>query len=160
MVFSQTELSQIDFSILEAKEVVPKLQEYINLHLEELVIENIIPEIVLISKAINLPQGFIDGIGYEQTGKNRIKVVNRWGTSQKPLAKWFNYGTRDHGPVFKKALHWIDKLTGKDIFARWVHGIPKTNAMEIGIELGKKRFIHNLLLHGREYVIRELDLVE
>ena len=109
---------------------------------------------------MNLPQGFIDGVGHEKISRNKFKIVNRWGSREKPLAKWFNYGTKDHGPRFYQRLHWKDKTTGKDIYARWVHGIPKTNAMEIGMELGKDRFIHNLLLGGKEYVTKELDLVQ
>ena len=34
---------------------------------------------------------------------------------------YLEYGTRAHGPVRAKALHWQDG--GKDIFAKWVRGI-------------------------------------
>lgn len=34
-----------------------------------------------------------------------------------------NHGSRAHGPVRAKALHWIDKETGEDVFAKWVKGV-------------------------------------
>ena len=159
MSVDQNTISQIDFSIIEAKDIEAKFYEYLDKHMADEAAATLIFDIKLIAKAMNIPQGFIDGIEYEKISRNRFKIVNRWGTREKPLALWFNEGTRDHGPVFKKALHWKDKLTGKDIFAKWVHGIPKTHAMQLGIELGKRRFIQNILLGGKAYVTKELDLV-
>ena len=160
MFVDHDDISQIDFSIIEAKEILPTFLDYLKINLAPVLADTIILEIKLISKAMNLPDGFIAGINYEMISSTRIKVINTWGSREKPLAKWFNYGTRDHGPVFKEALHWKDPLTGKDVFAKFVHGIERTLAMETGIELGKYRFLQKLLLEGKQYITKELDLVK
>jgi len=43
---------------------------------------------------------------------------------------YLNFGTRAHGPVTAQALHWIDKETGEDVFAKWVKGIKAAHFME------------------------------
>lgn len=158
MSFERDDLGQIDFALVQTQLLVPTVQSYINDHIEELAFDHIVPEIQGISLAMNIPRQFAEGVKAMRSGPNRVRIINTWGDRNKPLAKWFNYGTRDHGPRFAKFLHWKDKKTGRDIFAKWVRGIPRTNAMETGIELGKKRFIDSLLLQARYEVSRELKL--
>lgn len=100
-----------------------------------------IPEVKAAARASGVPQGFVDGIKFVQTDDNKGKIINTWGTQEKPFALWFNYGTKDHGSLGNWPLHWTDKTTGEDIYAMYVRGVPKTMAMETGIELGKKRLI-------------------
>ena len=99
----------------------------------------VIPEMKRVAFAANLPKSFADNIKFIKTDENKGKIVNTWGSDEKPLALWFNYGTKDHGSLGTWALHWVDKVTGEDIYAMWVRGLPRTLAMEIGWELGKKR---------------------
>lgn len=99
-----------------------------------------IPEVKRAAQAANIPQPFVDGIKFTKTGSNEGDIINTWGTTEKPLALWFNYGTRDHGPLGNWELRWKGK-SGKEIHAKFVRGVPKTLAMEIGIELGTKRLI-------------------
>jgi len=98
-----------------------------------------IPEVKRAAQAANVPEGFVNGIGFVRTGDNEGDVINTWGTEDLPLAKWFNYGTKDHGSKGNWPLRWRSKKTGVEIFARFVRGVPKTLAMEIGIELGMEK---------------------
>lgn len=120
----------------EAKE---KVNELLNANMQLIMDSIFIPEMKAASFAANLPKPFADGIKFKKTGDNEGNIVNTWGNEEKPLAFWFNYGTRDHGALGPWALHWKDKVTGEDIYAMYVRGVPRTEAMEIGIELGKKR---------------------
>ena len=98
-----------------------------------------IPEIQSVARAANVPKGFIEGIKFVKTDTNKGNIINTWGSDDLPLALWFNYGTRDHGSLGDYPLHWKDKATGKDIYAMYVRGVPKTLAMEIGIQMGEKK---------------------
>lgn len=98
-----------------------------------------IPEIQSVAKAANVPKGFVDGIKFVKTDTNKGNIINTWGSEELPLALWFNYGTKDHGSLGDWPLHWKDKTTGKDIYAMYVRGVPKTLAMEIGIQMGEKK---------------------
>jgi len=70
-------------------------------------------------------------IPYGKTGKTResIYIVEMdWGdkgvfylVTDSMVVLYLEYGTKAHGPVTAKALHWVDN--GQDIFARWVRGI-------------------------------------
>lgn len=130
------------------------LQESAKKQVEEILDNNmelyaeafIIPEIRAVSRAANLPDGFINGIQFRKTGKNTGEIINTWGDDKKPLAKWFNDGTPDHDiwSLGEWALHWKGFL-GQDIYASTkkkpvhVRGLPNSSAMQIGIALGAKR---------------------
>ena len=103
-----------------------------------------IPEMKRVAFAANLPKPFADNIKFIKTDTNAGKVVNTWGSDEKPLALWFNYGTKDHGSLGDWPLHWVDKVTGEDIYAMYVRGVPKTLAMEIGFALAKKTLMHEV----------------
>ena len=68
-----------------------------------------IPEIRAVAMASNVPDGFVTGIKFIKTGDNEGEIINTWGTKELPLAKWFNYGTRDHGSLGNWPLHWKGK---------------------------------------------------
>lgn len=139
-----TRLDESDIALLKLQELENQTNEYLDRHMQEFMDVTVIPEIRDVARAMNLPDEFIDNIKFIKTGKNTGKVINTWGTSQKPLARWFNDGTKDHfiAPVSKKAHHWIT-LLGNDAFSKghMVRGLPKTEAMEIGLFLGKKKLI-------------------
>ena len=97
-----------------------------------------IPEVVSAAHAANLPESFVAGIKFVKTGNNEGDIINTWGSKKKPLALWFNYGTKDHGALGNWTLRWKG-MAGTEIHAKYVRGLPKTLAMEIGIELGQKR---------------------
>ncbi len=129
-------ISEFDSKIREAVDFVDSL---LNEHMVELMNTWLIPEVKSAALAANVPQGFVDGIHFVKTGDNEGKIINTWGTEELPLALWFNYGTKDHGSLGNWPLHWKSKTTGKDIYAMYVRGIQRTDAMQIGIELGIKR---------------------
>ena len=97
-----------------------------------------IPEIRAVAMASNVPDGFVTGIKFIKTGDNEGEIINTWGTKELPLAKWFNYGTRDHGSLGNWPLHWKGK-GGEDIYAMYVRGVPKTLVMETGIQIGTQQ---------------------
>jgi len=127
---------EIDAKLTESVNLVESTLDDNMVHLMNLYY---IPEIKSVARAANLPQGFVDGIKFVKTGSNKGKIINTWGDNKKPLAKWFNYGTKDHGPLGDKPMHWKSKKTGEDIYAMFVRGVPRTLAMEKGMELGNKR---------------------
>lgn len=124
----------------EAKKIVDQMLDE---NLEYLMNTYMIPEVKSAARAANVPQKFVDGIKFVRTGNNEGDVVNVWGTREKPLALWFNYGTKDHGALGNWALHWKN-AAGDDIYAMFVRGVPRTEAMEIGIQLGIKRLIQEV----------------
>lgn len=139
-----------------------ELKERINLfldeHMEQLFNDFIVDEIRVLAAAANMPKSFIDGVKFIKDAKNQGRIVNTWGTKEKPLAIWFNYGT---------AQHWIEPLTkdgvlafgntqgrnasaiffqgeskkGDTMFSKghYVSGVPRTEAMEIGYRVGSAR---------------------
>lgn len=135
-------------SVVDANNIQPqqieeestnKVEEILDENMEHLMNSLFIPEMKRAAAAANLPPSFAKGIKFVKNDNLEGKVVNVWGSTEKPLALWFNYGTRDHGALGNWALHWVDKVTGKDIYAMYVRGVPRTLAMEIGFELGMKR---------------------
>lgn len=151
-------LDYLDTAILQIKSLVPKTQEYLEQNLDSLMERYVIPEIRSIALAMNMPQGFADGVGYVKINRNTISIVNRWGTKQKPLALWFNNGTRDHGPKYAKFLHWVDKKTGQHIYAKWVRGVPKTHAMQKGILFGMSKLKSHISTEIKDNVGRKLGV--
>ena len=121
------------------KEAVDKVNQLLNENMQLIMDSIFIPEMKAAAFAANVPKPFADNIKFIQTGENEGKVVNTWGSEEKPLALWFNYGTRDHGALGPYPLHWVDKITKKNIYAWYVRGVPRTQAMEIGMMLGTNR---------------------
>ena len=139
----------------DAKE---QIDEILDDFMEPLMNATIIQEIKSLAEAANMPKSFINGVKFRKTEANRGEIINTWGTEEKPLAIWFNYGT---------AQHWIEPLTpdgvlafpagqgrnasaiffmgeskaGDTLFSKghYVSGVPKTLVMQRGFEIGKKR---------------------
>ncbi len=135
--------------------------------------EIVVPEIKRVAIAMNMPNGFIEGIGFIKKGENLGSIVNTWGSEEKPLAKWFNWGTVDHWveAIFAKVLSWISKgadagknpsainfqraddQPGQRRFSKghFVSGLQRKEAMEFGINQGNKRLISELpkLIQGK-----------
>lgn len=172
------DLDQIDFTLLRLEGLVPSVQEWINDNLEKIMRDDFIPEMKTVAAAMNLPDGFIDGIEYRMVSKNKVKVVNTWGTRQKPLAKWFNYGTpkhwvapRDPDGVLaftaKEGRHgsaiYFQRAgvkTGETLFSKghYVSGIRATFAMERGLEIAKKTLMAKFTNDCPREVREELSL--
>lgn len=151
-------LTKLDTAILQVKSLVPKTNEYLDNHLDELISKYVIPEIKSIALAMNMPQGFVDGVHFKRTERNTAEIYNNWGSREKPLALWFNSGTKAHGPRFAKFLHWKDKVTGKDIYARWVRGVPQTKAMQRGILFGMAKLKSHISEEIKDNVGKKIGL--
>ena len=125
-------------------------------YMAPLVNATIIAETRALADAAGLPPAFKDSIRFVKTGPNEGDVINEWGDPAKPLARWFNYGTRRHWiePVRAKALSWLHK-SGKHAQAiffqgrakkgdrlystgHYVSGVPRTEVMERGLERGSR----------------------
>jgi hypothetical protein len=92
--------------------------------------------------AIDNLKDFSSGKNWKTIGKNiQYKVTDNEiiiypSTNKSDLFGWLHYGTKAHGAVTAKALHW--KEGGKHIFVKWVRGIKATNFFEINSSMESK----------------------
>ena len=151
------EIDTSDFIPTQRDDARKTIDEVLDDFMEPLIKNTIIAEMKALGYAANLPQGFIDGIKFIKTEKNKGVIVNTWGTKERPLAKWFNYGTTQHWiePVEAQALAWTategrhataiffrgEAKEGDVLFSKghYVSGVPRTEVMERGFNIGKKR---------------------
>lgn len=170
-------------SIDQALEDLSKLEEttrqYIIENLDQLMKDNVIFEIISAAHASNLPKEFINGIAWRRTGPLSGKIVNTWGDSQKPLALWFNDGTVDHwiqplkpGGVLAwpatfgrnaTAIFFMGNAQPGDMLfskGHFVKGIPKTEVMQRGINIGMKRLQTVILKNSKLEVSKELETIQ
>ncbi len=156
----ETSMETIDNLIRKLQNIEPQTQEYLDDNMQSLYEQHVIPEMKSVAMAMNLPRKFIDGIKFVKTGKNEGKIINTWGTPNKPLARWFNYGTKAHfiAPIGALSLHWITK-EGRDAYSKghMVSGLQKTNAMEIGLERGMKELKTNTRKDTSDFLIDEAN---
>ncbi len=162
-------LNTEEFVPTQREDIRKEIDQILDDFMEPLVNQTIITEIKNIAMAANIPQGFIDGIKFRKTEPNHGQVINTWGTEETPLARYFNYGTVQHwiAPVTAKALAFpggegkhataiyfkgqskeTDTLFSK---GHYVSGVPRTEAMEIGFNLGKSQMAEQAAkIIGRE----------
>lgn len=166
-------------AIEDIENLEPTTREYLVENLDQLANDNLVFEVVAVAKAMNLPVEFIHGIAWVRTGDLSGKIVNTWGTAEKPLAEWFNDGTPDH---------WLEPLTpdgvivfeasfgrnapaiffagnveeGSLLFSKghMVSGLDKTEAMERGIEAGWNRFKAQVIKNTKQDVSKELETID
>jgi len=156
-------MSVIQKTIDDIIQLEPLSKQYIADNLEDLIDRHVVSEIQSVSRAMNLPQHFIDGVKAVKVGPLHIRIINTWGTKEVPLAKFFNDGTRDHfiAPLGDWLLRWITPLGNVARSAgHMVRGIQKTEAMEIGIAVGMKNFQTAVLKNTKQSVSMELETVE
>lgn len=125
--------------------------------MESLMNETIVYEIKTLSDGANLPPAFSQGVKFRRTGPNQGEIINTWGTDEKPLAIWFNYGTSQHWIEPKdpdgvlafpassgrnaSAIYFQgESKKGDTLFSKghYVSGVPRTEVMERGFQMGKK----------------------
>ena len=169
----------IQQAIQDIEKLEPVTKEYLVENLDSLMKEFVVFEIIAAAKASNLPLEFIAGIKWKRTGDLSGKIVNTWGTAEKPLAKWFNDGTPDHwiaprkeGGVLAweatfgrhaKAIFFMgDAKKGQMLFSKghYVSGLDKTEVMERGINTGMKRLKPEILKNAKSSVSTELETIE
>jgi hypothetical protein len=149
-------LNSQEFLPTQKREVREAVDRILDDFMIPLVTFTIIEEIKSVATAANIPKGFIDGVKFRKTGPNKGQIINTWGTDELPLAIFFNYGTVDHWvePRTAKVLAFEGQGTNASaiyfkgspkpdgvIFSKghYVSGVPRTEAMEIGFRIGKKR---------------------
>ncbi len=166
-------------AIQDLERLEPTTREYLIENLDSLMDEFVVFEVVAAAKASNLPLEFIAGIKWKRTGDLSGRIVNTWGTADKPLAKWFNDGTPDHwiepltpGGVLAweatfgrhaKAIFFMgDAQEGQMLFSKghFVSGLEKTEVMQRGINNGMKRLKPAILKNTKESVSKELETIE
>lgn len=144
----------------QREDVRQEIDKVLDDFMEPLVDSTIIAEIRALGYAANMPQSFIDGVKFRKTEANKGVVINTWGTEEKPLAKWFNYGTITHWIEPKDpegVLAWNsaggkhataiffqgESREGDALFSKghYVSGVPRTEVMEKGFQIGKKRLV-------------------
>lgn len=166
-------------AIQDIERLQPATREYLITNLDTLMNDFVVFEVVAAARASNLPLEFIAGIKWKRTGDLSGKIVNMWGTADKPLAKWFNNGTPDHwiaplkpGGVLAweatfgrhaKAIFFMGEAKeGTMLFSKghFVSGLDKTEAMERGIANGFKRLKPAILKNSKDAVGKELETIE
>jgi len=154
-------------------------RDYLVKNLDAIMIDFVVFEAVAAAKASNLPLEFIDGIKWKRTGRLSGKIINSWGSADKPLAKWFENGTPDHwieplspGGVLAwtatfgrnaSAIFFMgSKKVGQTLFSKghYVTGIPKSEAMTRGIAAGFKRAKTAILKNSKTAVSKELQTIQ
>jgi len=146
----------------QREEVKIQINQLLDDHMEPLVNSTIIDEIKSLSDAANVPTKFKDGVKFRKTTANHGQIINTWGTEEVPLARYFNYGTSLHWTESDKpggTLAWpaqggggskgrsiffqSSEKKGGTIFSKghYVSGVPRTEVMEIGFNIGTKRLI-------------------
>ena len=126
---------------------------------ESAVRDIILAEMVGAANAANMPQGFADGIKMEKKSDDEFEIYNDWGYDGRPLAAYFEYGTKDHWVEPRKpggVLAWKGRGThAKSIYYKgsgkgnskgfffskghYVSGIRSYMAMNNGFETGMRR---------------------
>jgi len=166
-------------AIQDLEKLESTTRQYLIENLDDLMNEFVVFEVVAAAKASNLPLEFIAGIAWKRTGDLSGRIVNTWGTAEKPLAKWFNDGTPDHwiaplkpGGVLAweatfgrhaKAIFFMGGAQeGQTLFSKghFVSGLDKTEAMERGIATGMKRLKPAILKNAKADISKELETIE
>ncbi len=166
-------------AIEDIQQLEPQAHEYLTENLDSIMENFVVFEAKASARASNLPKEFTNGISWKRTGEAAGKIVNTWGSSDKPLAKWFEEGTPDH---------WIEPLTpggvlvweatfgshasaiffmgneeqGKLLYSKghYVSGLDKTDAMARGIALGWKKAKTAILKNSKAMISRKLETIE
>lgn len=166
----------------DADEFIPTQREELKIRINKILDDFMIPlmnativnEIKALSSAANIPQSFINGVKFRRTAPNQGEIINTWGTEDTPLAKFFNYGTTMHwieptksegflawpatggGGTHASAIFFQSGKGDKDTLfstGHYVSGVPRTEVMEMGFNIGKKR----LVVEAQKIVESELN---
>ncbi len=133
------------------EQITKEINSFVSGNMEKWINDTILKETIRSAQAANLPDEFISHIKIEQN-ENGFLLVNDWIKDDKPLAIYFNYGTVDHyiKPKNKKALHGGDKWP---YFSKghYVSGLPKTEAMENGLQIGKKKLENKIKSETKKF---------
>ncbi len=169
----------IQQAIEDIENLEPQAHEYLTENLDSIMENFVVFEAKASARASNLPKEFTNGISWKRTSETSGKIVNSWGSQEKPLAKWFEEGTPDH---------WIEPLTpdgvlafpatfgknataiyymgnaekGATLFSKghFVSGLEKTEAMARGIKLGWKKAKTAILKNSKAMISRKLKTIE
>ncbi len=135
------------FIPFQREELRIKIDKMLDDFMEPLMNSTIVAEIKRLADGANLPKAFSDGVKFKRTGPNQGEIINTWGTNEKPLAAWFNYGTNQHWiePFDPDGALVFPDTSGRnsgqgEAFSKghYVAGIPRTEVMESGFQIGKK----------------------
>ena len=123
-----------------------RAKQFIAQNLAQWVKDTVISEAIRIAKSKSVPDRYIQSIKWEPTGDFSGNVtLDFFGAHGEPLGKWFELGTKDHGPVTANTLAWPDPNSRKYIYAKHVRGIKAKNIMQeasdSGLPLLEKKII-------------------
>ena len=135
----------------------------------ELIIKTtILQEMISAAYAANMHKKFIDGIKLVKIDDETYQIRNDWkGPNDEPLAKYHEYGTKDHYIKGNPLLVWTssgpqsgrptaifskraDNKKGNTLFSRghFVKGIEAKEPMTNGFKIGSERMARELELVG------------
>lgn len=169
----------IDITRIQLREAKRIVNEDLDEHMNEYYNGIVIPEIQRRARASNLPDKFVDGFRFIKTGRGTGKIINIWGTTEKPLAKWFNYGTKSkiwiepkdpdgvlawpsggpQGGRNASAIYYKNSNVkkGQALFSKghYITGQPKTLSMEMGVEASKNPLMRQIVKDVNERIGRD-----
>lgn len=151
-------LDSSEFIPTQRQDAKEQIDEILDDFMIPLMNATIIAEIKSLAEAANMPKSFIDGVKFRRTEANHGEIINTWGTDKKPLALWFNEGTSQHwieptdpegvlafpakqGRNASAIFFMGESKEGDTLFSKghYVSGVPKTEVMQRGFQIGKKR---------------------
>lgn len=172
---SNVQLNVNEYIPTQREEIKLEINRILDDFMQPLVDSTIIAEIMAIGFAAAVPKSFLDGVKFIKTAPNKGKVVNIWGTIKNPLARYFNYGTSTHwiepkeeggvlafpatgGRNASAIFFQGESAEGDMMFSKghYVSGVPRTEVMERGFQIGKKR----LAVEAGNIIQRELRYVQ
>ena len=86
--------------------MMPSQQQH-NDGIEDIIKDTILSEMISASEAANMPKSFIENIKLRKISDGKYEIENAWkNEDDKPLAVFFEYGTRDHYISGNPILAW------------------------------------------------------
>ncbi len=127
--------------------------------IEAVIKKTVLAEIILVSKAANMPESFIKNIKLKKISETKYEIENAWTENGNPLAVWHEYGTDKHWIEPKKpggvlafpakegrnasAIYYKSSgvQEGDMIFSKghYVSGLPALEPMHRGFQIGIRR---------------------
>ena len=136
--------------------------------IEDKIKSTILAEMVSAAHAANMPESFIENIKLKKITDMQYEIENNWQSEDgKPLAVFFEFGTKDHWVPGNPLLAWksggpnsgsskaiyskrADNTKGDMIFStgHYVSGLPAYEPMTNGFKRGSVK-MQEMLTHGR-----------
>ena len=148
--------------------MMPSQQQQQLSGIEDIIKSTILAEMVSAAHAANMPESFIENIKLKKITDMQYEIENNWQSEDgKPLAVFFEYGTKDHWIQGNPLLAWksggpnsgnskaiyskrADNTKGNMLFStgHYVTGLPAYEPMSNGFRRGSIQ-MKEMIINGR-----------